>query len=195
METLALGIMGFVIFYTYDINSIVWRNKLINKSFFIGFIFVFFGTLLVIVGNLNDVNHNAYVLGLGIFFNIVFGALLIHALFFALPFEKTYVNNQNGRTVYDRGQYALCRHPGFIWFSLFYIALYMIIPNQALYTLASVLIALNLFYIILQDLWIFPVIFGDYIAYKRKTPFLIPTAQSIKRCFRTLGGNSHESEK
>ena len=50
----------------------------------------------------------------------IFFVLLIYTLFFALPFDKTYQNESEKRMAYTEGVYALCRHPGVLWFIGFY---------------------------------------------------------------------------
>ena len=44
---------------------------------------------------------------------ILFLGLLIYTLFFALPFDETYVKENHERLAYTEGVYALCRHPAF----------------------------------------------------------------------------------
>ena len=44
---------------------------------------------------------------------------------------------------------------------------------------------LDLLYVIFQDFWTFPRTFTGYDAYKDSTPFLLPSAASIRRAVRT----------
>ena len=46
---------------------------------------------------------------------------------------------------------------------------------------------LNIGYVILQDIIIFPKQFVDYDEYKKIVPFLVPTIKSIRSCIRTFG--------
>ena len=92
----------------------------------------------------------------------------------------------------DFGMYALCRHPGVLWFFLFYfclgIALY---PAELIY--AGIFYSiLNLCYVIFQDHWTFPLTFADYENYKRTTPFLIPNQRSIRRAIQTRRSKQSE---
>ncbi len=50
-----------------------------------------------------------------------FLALLIYTLFFALPFEETYCEENKLRAAYTEGVYGLCRHPGVLWFAGAYL--------------------------------------------------------------------------
>ena len=50
-------------------------------------------------------------------------AALIYCLFFALPFEQTYADQDSGSRVCRSGVYALCRHPGVLCFAVMYLLL------------------------------------------------------------------------
>lgn len=47
---------------------------------------------------------------------------------------------------------------------------------------------LDILYVVIQDMIIFPKQFADYDDYKKTTPFLIPTPGSVKRAL----GKAHE---
>ena len=53
-----------------------------------------------------------------------FLALLIYTLFFALPFEETYCEENRLRAAYTEGVYGLCRHPGVLWFAGAYFCMW-----------------------------------------------------------------------
>ena len=59
--------------------------------------------------------------GLGGF---LFLCLLIYTLFFALPFEETYCEENKLRAAYTEGMYGLCRHPGVLWFAGAYLCMW-----------------------------------------------------------------------
>lgn len=113
----------------------------------------------------------------------LFLLLLIYTLFFALPFHDTYNNPTCKRTVCRSGMYALCRHPGVIWFILFYLCLFLAAPSPVTGWGGSLLCISNLIYIVVQDVWSFPRTFSDYSDYRREVPFLIPTVFSIRRAW------------
>lgn len=117
--------------------------------------------------------------------SVVFLGLLIYTLFFALPFAETYVAQEAHKT-YDKKMYALCRHPGVLWFAGFYICLWLAFGGKSLLVMAVWFSFLNFCYIILQDCYTFPKVFSDYEDYKKRVPFLIPDGKSLKRCFDTF---------
>lgn len=118
----------------------------------------------------------------------VFAALLVHALFFALPAAETYALNGEKTTVCDSGVYALCRHPGVLWFALLYLSLL----GMGLLPLSAALIfpTANFLYAAAQDRWVFEETIAGYAAYKRRVPCFLPTAESVRRSMGRRGGRN-----
>ena len=110
----------------------------------------------------------------------------VYALFFALPFEKTYVRPDGTRLVCRDGLYGLCRHPGFWPFAAFCGCLALAMPCGRMLAGAGLLAALDLAYILLQDAAIFPGVFLDYTDYKTGVPFLFPDAAAWRRFFGSM---------
>jgi len=113
-------------------------------------------------------------------------ALLVYTLFFALSFDGTYRAPDRGRKVCRSGMYALCRHPGVLWFFLFYLLIWLGAPCSASLLGGSALCAANFLYILVQDLWTFPRTFTDYDDYRLSVPFLIPTPASVRAAARSF---------
>ena len=110
------------------------------------------------------------------------GALLEYsALFSSLPSASTYLGENERNPLVDSGMYALCRHPGALWFPIFSLSLALGLENWELLAAAGLASALNLLYVWFQDRLIFPKTITDYAQYRKNTPFLIPTAQSVSR--------------
>ena len=91
-----------------------------------------------------------------------------------------------GAKTYDKGMYALCRHPGVLWFTGFYCCLWLALGGAALFWLAFWYSLFNVGYVLVQDYYTFPRIFTDYAQYKRQVPFLLPNVKSLKNCILTL---------
>ena len=193
-----LGVLGFVLYFIYDINSICWNNRLLQKLFLMGTILVVVSTGYTFYLQREFLYSGSRLIIWGIA-TAVFFFLLIYTLFFALPFDATYVNENTEREAYTQGIYGLCRHPGVLWFSAFYICLSLMIDSSRFRFLATALIILNILYVVFQDIWTFPRSFSNYGEYQKNTPFLLPTIHSIKYCMQTLrlkekGGVSNESK-
>ncbi|MCF0133763.1 MAG: hypothetical protein HUJ72_07845 [Blautia sp.] len=195
------GIAAFGCFVLYDLNSVLWKKRALHSCFLTGCILLLGMTLYMLISGSATVDHGVR---FWVFFlaAVVFVVLLIYTLFFALPFGETYLAKEGDAQgklyahrhaekerkpeVYNRGMYALCRHPGVLWFFLFYffmgIALY---PAAFLYP-GLFYSALNVGYVVLQDVWTFPETLNGYGQYKRETPFLLPDKESIRSCLSDI---------
>ena len=182
MRMLILGITGFFLYFIYDINSVKWKNTVFQKFFGLGSLFLVvstIGTLLKIF----DVEQIKKPTGL-LFMTagLVFLGLLIYTLFFALPFDQTYLEESRKRLAYTEGMYGLSRHPGVLWFTGLYLCLWGLSGFVWEGIFFIFMILCNVLYVIFQDIWTFPRTFTNYSDYKKKTPFLIPDKESIRVC-------------
>lgn len=114
----------------------------------------------------------------------IFMALLLHALFFTFPVSAAYDSPGAVRPVCRRGQYALCRHPGVLWFSCAACCLWagagLPLLSAASYILLDILLAA------FEDLVVFPVLLTGYDSYRRDTPFLFPTLRSMESALKSM---------
>lgn len=196
MEAFLLGTVGFLLFILYDVNSISWKNKILNKMFLAGSLCVAGSAVWTVWNALQERRAEmpfAFIFAAG---SLFFFGMLIYTLFFALPFEETYLEENRQRMAYTEGVYALCRHPGVLMFAGLFLCLWGMTGriSQGFYFLSMIL--WDYLYIILQDLWIFPKTFTNYTEYKKTTPFLIPSRRSICRALkkqRQTEGEMHES--
>ena len=188
MDALILGTAGFFLYFIYDINSVKWKLPALQKFFAIGSLGVIVSTIWKLIESYSIGRIKQPILWMWIFAGMLFLALLIYTLFFALPFEETYLKESGMRMAYTEGMYGLCRHPGVLWFAGFYLCLWGITgsPSQGIFFVLMIL--WNVFYVIFQDLWTFPRTFINYAEYKCRTPFLIPDRESIHVCVSTIKG-------
>lgn len=193
MWPILLGTAGFVLYYIYDVNSIRWKNVFLQKFFAVGSILVVVSALAEFGTAWREYHQSkGIVLGCGIG-ALFFLSLLLYTLFFAIPFEETYCQENKLRAAYTEGVYGLCRHPGVLWFAGVYLCMWGMLGGwkQGCYFL--LMIFWNFVYIVLQDLWIFPQTFDNYQEYKRCTPFLIPNGRSIRACVKSIRKKNEES--
>ena len=101
---MVIGLLAFVLYFIYDLNEITLQNKIFQKFFFLGTLILVLGTFWM--GFACDALNWIWLVPALLFFG-----LLIYTLFFALPFEATYVDPAAGRKVYSGGIYGVCRHP------------------------------------------------------------------------------------
>ena len=187
MTSLCLGITAFALYFLYDVNSFLWQHKAPKAFFAVGTALL--GTSLAL-DLYRAFAAGAFAGAADVLLLILAGAgfaALMYSLFFALPFDETYARQENGRCVYDKGVYALCRHPGILFFFAMYGFLGLAaLPAPGLLARGMLFSFLNLGYAFFQDRFTFPRTFSDYCAYQRRIPFLIPTKSSIRLAYLTL---------
>lgn len=171
----------YLLFFLYDLNQLYWRRKLLSGSFLAACA----GNVLLVVLACRGEPWLPARLVPGGLLALVFLGLLLYTLFFALPFEKTYVEAGSGRSAYRRGVYALCRHPGVLWYAGLLFCLYWAFGGMRLLVLAVFGTLFDILYVWFQDRFIFPRQFSDYESYQKEAPFLVPTPSSMQRCIRT----------
>ena len=186
MIFIVLGVVAYLLFFLYDINSILMKNKLLNCCFFAGIFLLAASTAGIIISSAELVKLPVIRTSICGLLAAVFFALLIYTLFFALPFKDTYVGTEAPPKVYRDGIYALCRHPGVLWFIGMYFFMGLTLQSPMFYIASVIFSCLNLIYVIFQDHWTFMKMFPDYEQYKQETPFLLPGIHSIKKCFKTI---------
>lgn len=186
MLSLFLGLAAFVLYLLYDINSFTRKVPFVHSFFGVGTAFLGVATVLDLYAAWRDGCFS----GIGDILLLTGAALafaaMIYCLFFALPFEETYADQDSGNRVCRTGVYALCRHPGVLCFAAMYLLLGLAaLPDKMI--LRGVLFSLlNLAYVCFQDRITFPRTFCDYEDYQKKVPFLIPTQNSVRTAWKTL---------
>lgn len=196
MIALLLGITGFILCFLYDINSFTLRSRVLHSTFGIGTALIAVATVLDLRTAWKADAFSGFPDLLLLLLGAACFAALIYCLFFALPFHETYAEQTGGRCVYDRGVYALCRHPGILcFFGMFLFAGIAALPGPLLMH-GCVFSLLNLVYALFQDRITFPKTFFDYHTYRKRVPFLIPTRDSTRLARDTwprAGGKEDES--
>ncbi|MBU5626229.1 hypothetical protein KQI82_04745 [Oscillibacter sp. MSJ-2] len=118
---------------------------------------------------------------------VIFLALEVYSLFFALPAGDSYGKPGAKRPALTQGVYALCRHPGVLWMIGLLICLWLScglpLLCVAVYSLLDVLL------VVYEDRCVFPVLLEGYDAYQKRTPFLVPSAGSIREFLASNKGD------
>lgn len=187
MFAIWLGVLGFLCYFLYDINSVGRIAGWMNRLFMIGTILIVAATS-VLFWKRRSVLFQTPMDLLWMACGVFFLCLLIYTLFFALPFDETYVKESRYRKAYTEGVYALCRHPGVLWFAGMYLFAALLWKSLEGMIFFVVMVILNICYIIFQDYYSFPKTFSNYREYQRSTPFLIPNRKSIQQCRNSKRG-------
>lgn len=182
-----LGLGGFALFFLSDYND--WRpaSPALKACFPAGGLLLAAGTVLETWRGTPPTA--GWLRGLLFVLGAVFLALLVHALFFALPVQASYAGPGKKRPACTTGVYALCRHPGVLWFAGLYGCLWLA-AGLPLWE-AAVYSGLNLLLVVFEDRCVFPARLEGYGAYQADTPFLLPTRRSIRACWKMNGGGGH----
>lgn len=178
-----LGVIGYLLFIFADFNKMKKIHPVFNATFAVGMLLLITSTFVI----LQDYPVSFRLPGIWSVICIILASLSMgvqfYILFFAIPFTKTYVEIGN-YTIVDTGFFGLSRHPGVMWFFLFYFFLWLGIGKMMLLWAGIIWTAMDVLHVYIQDRFIFPRMFKDYDVYIEKVPFLIPTKQSIKDTLR-----------
>ncbi len=183
-----LGCAGFVLFFLYDVLQTLTPFRGSGALFFLGLALLLAGTGGLIARSLQAGPSVAAPRALAaLLLAGVFLFLLLHSLFFSLPRETYHKAPGHALRLVDTGLYALCRHPGVLFFCGLYAALWLAFGGKLLLLAALCYSLLNLLYGLMQDRWSFPRQFAGYHEYRARTPFLIPNRKSLRACLRSWG--------
>ena len=173
-----LGLAGFVLFFINDWNDWKLSCRALKLCFPAGFLLLSAGTAW------GFRSERALLHGPARWIVLILAALFlvleIYTLFFALSAKEAYTCHGQERPVCKSGVYALCRHPGVLWFAGLYLCLWAAVglPKWE----AVFFIALDVLLVLFEDRWVFPARLDGYDDYRAKTPFLLPNRQSIRDC-------------
>jgi protein-S-isoprenylcysteine O-methyltransferase Ste14 len=180
-----IGVCGFLATYTFDWASL--RNLRVIKQLtgLLAICLSLYATIMVCVTPVK-LHLPFFTLPLGVFLLVISLCLLVYSLFIEIPFHNTYAEKGVGNKLITTGTYALVRHPGVIWLALAYLSLALLFPSTTLFLAVAIWLIIDITLVIVEDKLLFPKMFPAYREYQLKTPFLIPTKQSISACLRTI---------
>lgn len=117
----------------------------------------------------------------------VFFLLMLYSLLIEIPFRRIYLDDQQGIQVIDTGTYALCRHPGVLWFGLFLIFTFVAGGRPQQLAAAALWSLMDAMYAVCQERFFYPRIFGEqFERYRSHVPMVVPTTRSFRRFLETL---------
>ena len=120
---LAVGICGFALFFLSDANDLHWGRRELRWCFPLGAVLLTAATAAECLAGQPPVGgwtRAAAALG-----TLLFLLLEVYALFFALPPKASYGAPGQSRSTRVTGLYALCRHPGVLFFIPLYAGLWL----------------------------------------------------------------------
>ena len=112
-----LGTAAFLLMLLGDVNDALWHRSALRLCFPVGLILLAAATAARLSLEAFDTAWCAVA--------AAFLLLLLYALFGSFSVKDAYVSQECGRRVYDKGFYALCRHPGVVWMAGLLVCLWL----------------------------------------------------------------------
>ena len=100
MPAIFIGSIGFLCCFLYDHNSIRLKKSFLHSFFSIGCFLIAVSTGLVIRSCWPPRGTSFFVSAVFLAAAVLFLVLLVYTLFFALPFDETYVKENHQRLAY-----------------------------------------------------------------------------------------------
>jgi len=106
-------------------------------------------------------------------------AFMLYSLFGSLPFKRTYLQKGVGDQLIKTGLYGVVRHPGVYGFAAVMLSLFLLSTSKLMAIAAPIWLGTDVILVIFQDVAVFGRMFPGYADYRKETPMLIPTLQSL----------------
>jgi protein-S-isoprenylcysteine O-methyltransferase Ste14 len=190
VNPLMLGIFAFIVLTMFDYNKLKMLHPLLNGLFAVGVGLIIIATFMILSVDLPLFTFQAtpllwVVSGLGFI-------EMIYALFFALPFSKTYVKTSLNSEIITTGLYGLCRHPGVWGFFIFYLFAALASGNGSLLIAAVVWTLMDILHVWIQDSLFFVKTLKGYTLYKKTTPFLFFGIKELRKLIKPAEEKANE---
>lgn len=183
-----LGCLAFLIVYFFDLAALK-NTAYLKQAIGLSFVLLFGFSLLMVCLKAERLPLPHWLSWLGWPLLVLSAFLLAYSILLEIPFKQTYATDGVGDRLVKTGTYALVRHPGVLWFGLLLLALMAVTRSKLLLIAAPIWLLMDVLYVWIQERFYFGKMFPGYEQYKRETPMLIPTRESIIHCVKTLGRN------
>lgn len=183
MIYLGLGILGFIMLFLFDICSLCEKSVIKYFFGFSGFSLIVISSIFLVQLNSNIIfSYSLRIVSLSL--AILFLLLLIYSVF--IEVGKATYQYKNENMLVTTGTYALSRHPGVLWFLFVYLFGAIYFQNSFVLYAGLIWTMVNIIYVYIQERFIFSKLFDNYGSYIQTTPMILPSYQSIEKCFTTL---------
>ncbi|HEY8490756.1 MAG TPA: methyltransferase [Dehalococcoidia bacterium] len=114
---------------------------------------------------------------------------MFYSIFVEIPLRKAWIEEGHMDELVTDGTYALSRHPGVLFYTVWILAAALATRSRRLLTAAPTLILGDVVHVAFQERFVLEPYFGEaYREYQRTTPFLIPNRASAARFLAGLRG-------
>lgn len=180
MNWIFLGLAAFLALTLFDVHKLKPIHPLFNGLFGVGVVMLVVATFGILTSEpwfTIPASPSAWIIaGLGL-------GEMIFALFLALPFSATYLDQPDQHPVVSTGLYGICRHPGVWGFILYYLAASVASGNGTLLVAGIVFSLADVAHVTLQDRLFFRQTLIGYADYQTRVPFLFFGWKDIKRAY------------
>jgi protein-S-isoprenylcysteine O-methyltransferase Ste14 len=184
MSFILLGCLGFGFVVLFDFLSLWGKARLKILFWILGFGLIGYATVMVCLTP-DRLDFPLWVTITGGVLTLLFACSLIYTLFINLPFMRTYYRVQQKTVLIRSGGYALTRHPGVLALTLLLLSLLPLSAATLLFIAIPVFVFANIITVVIEDKYIFPRLFPEYVLYRKETPMLIPNKKSLKAFLRS----------
>lgn len=170
-----VGAVGFLAVAVYDLAQVYRRRRAAIAFSSLGYLCIGASIVFLMISDVPASSSFSLLLLKGVL-AFAFFLLLIYSVVIEIPLALRHAKpDPSGvRRAVARGTYALVRHPGFLWFTLMWVAIILIYLNPVVTVVGFGLVTLDFLLIVFEDIIFFPRIFSNYAWYKKHTPFLLP---------------------
>ena len=185
MVNILIGSVGFIITHLFDVVALSGIRKIKPVIWLVGNGLIFYALvrLCLSVPNIGLPDWLAWIGWPLVLFGLYFQ---IAAITTDIPVKKTYMESGTGNHLIKTGFFAMARHPGVIFFIILTIGLTLVSDSLWMLIAVPVFGALDVLLVVIQDKYFFPKMFSGYEEYRKETPSIIPTINSIKACIKTI---------
>ncbi len=185
MYYILAGLLGFLAVLLSDVADL-WKARLVEKMLRLGGIALVICSFLVLGTGPERLQVPPWTRIAGAALFLPSFLLWASSLFSEIPPKGSRGPERLPRLV-STGNYALCRHPGVLWLLSLHIGLLFATASRGLLEALPFWTGANLVLVGLEDLFLFPRLFGEaYSEYRLTVPFLLPSRASLRRCIATF---------
>lgn len=178
MSFILLGIAGFITIHLFDLASLTGMRRAKPVIWAAGSTMLSYASIKACLSN-DRFQLPAWVSVVGWALLPVALAFLLYCLFGSLPFKRTYLQKGVGDQLIKTGLYGVVRHPGVYGFAAVMVSLFLLSTSKLMAVAAPIWLGTDIILVIFQDVAVFGRMFPGYADYRKETPMLIPTLQSL----------------
>ncbi len=180
------GAGSFIIFFIADYFEINYKKTAKVLAWVTGFIVLLFFHYCAFISRDKIFHFPFYIRVAAFILAFIFFLFMLYSVSIEIYLHKKRGLTYSESGLITTGTYAICRHPGIIWYILMLTGLFISSGSKAMLVAIPIWGGMDILYAHIQDRYFFVKLFGDdYKRYRETTPEFIPTLKSIKKACKT----------